>query len=83
MAKIKLNKKGFYDLRRASGVVADLESRAGRVRDACGDGFTTSSVQGKKAPYGRWRTTVAAYTYKARRENAKHNTILRALDAGR
>src|SRR5699024_4288709 len=84
--RVKWNINGFYDLRRAPGVVADLERRGRAIQDAAGgesEGYLMSSRQGAKNPQGRWRVGIAAALYPARRENTKHNTLLKALDAGR
>lgn len=85
--KIKWNTQGFYDLRREPGVVADLETRAARIADAAsssGKGrYETSSVQGKKKPQGRWRTTVITADAKAQAETARHQTLHKSIDAGR
>lgn len=85
--KIKWNVQGFYDLRREPGVVADLEARAQRIADsaeASGRGrYGTSSVQGKKKPQGRWRTTVITADAKAQAETARHQTLHKSIDAGR
>ena len=83
MAKVKMNLYGFYKLRSAPGVIADLERRAARVKAAAGGDHDTSSQQGEKKPYGRWRTTVVAWSYADKKANAQSNTLLRALDAGR
>lgn len=83
MVKIKYNSGAFYDLRRAPGVVADLESRAKRVQSAAGEMYEFGSQQGARKPQGRWRTSVAAVRYKARYDNAKNHTLERSLDAGR
>lgn len=82
-SRVRLNNKAFYEIRRSPGVVAELESRARKIQAACGEGFEMSSQQGVKRPQGRWRTTVAAISPKAKRKNAKYNTLLRALGAGR
>ena len=81
--RVRMNNKAFYELRSSPGVVADLESRTEKIRAACGEGFETSSQQGAKRPQGRWRTTVIAASAKAKRRNARHNTLIKALDAGR
>ena len=77
--RIKWNIKGFEELRRAPGVAADIDSRAARVAAAAGDGYESSPYRGS----GRHRASVMTKTPKAMVNNAKHNTLLRALDAGR
>lgn len=87
--KLKLNKKGFYNVRKAPKLVADLEKRAGRIADksnedsGLSDGYRTSSVQGKRKPQGRHRTTVITATAAAKRDNATNNRLVRNLDAGK
>lgn len=80
--RIKWNPNGLYNLRRAPGVIIDLERRSRKVADACGAGYETSSRQGAKRPQGRWRTTVVTTTWKAKRDNAKNNTLIRNLGSG-
>ena len=79
MARIKLNLKGFEQLRRSPGVKADLRRRADAIAEACGDGFVAASGEGKT----RSRAAVIAASGRARRANARDNTMLRNLDAGR
>lgn len=84
--RITHNAAGYYQLRAAPGVKADLEARGGRVkRAASSDGgkYVMSSRQGAKAPQGRWRVSIATADAKAMRKNAKHHSLLRALDSGR
>lgn len=84
--RVKHHIPGYYALRSAPGCVADLEGRGERVLDAVGGedaGYTMGSQQGAKRPQGRHRVSVAAVTAKAKRDNAKHNTLLRGLDAAR
>lgn len=77
--KIKWKISGFEELRRAPGVAADVDSRGARVAAAAGDGYESSSYEGT----GRHRNSVMTKTPKAMIDNARHNTLLRALDAGR
>lgn len=47
-------------------------------------GYVVSSRPGRRVGprgFGRWRVTVAAVTPHAKRHNAKHNTLLKALGA--
>ena len=79
MARIVWNLTGFEALRRSPGVAADLRRRADAIAEACGDGFVAESGQGRT----RARAAVIAASGRARRVNARDNTILRNLDAGR
>lgn len=56
-----------------------IESAAERIAAAAGKGFEPSVQQGKTRPHG----IVKAATFKARRDNARHNSLLKALNAGR
>lgn len=79
MAKptVKLNKDGFYALRR-DPKVRELEERiAQQIASECGDGYKTSSVQGRKDPQGRWRTTVITATRAAAKDNSQNNTLMK------
>ena len=76
--RIKWNVKAFRELRLESGVIADLEDRAERVAAAAGDGYEASAMAGKN----RGRASVVTGDYAAMRDNAKHQTLLRSLDAG-
>jgi hypothetical protein len=42
-------------------------------------GYKTSSRAGRRNPQGRWRTTVITANYAAMRDNAKNNTLTKAL----
>lgn len=55
-----------------------IESAAERIAAAAGKGFEPSVQQGKTRPHGIVKTV----TFKARRDNARHNTLLKALNAG-
>lgn len=76
--------EGYYKLRSAPGVIAELEARGSRVLAAAGGesaGYEMDSRQGRKRPQGRWRVSVAAATPAAMLDNARHNRLLRALGA--
>lgn len=84
--RVKHHVEAYYQLRREPGVVAGLEQRGGAVLNAVGGeeaGYSMGSQQGAKRPQGRHRVSVAAVTPEAKRDNAKHNTLLRGMDAAR
>lgn len=80
MPTIKFNNKAFRDLRTSAAVQADLAERAKRIADAAGEGFAVGD--GEEAR-NRARASVVAVTPQARAKNARENTLLHALDAGR
>lgn len=75
----------------APKVRATLEDWAGRIAATCNrnvydDGYKTSSRPGKPGPpgyQGRWRTTVITADAEAMDDNARHNTLVRALHSTR
>lgn len=79
MPKIQWNFDAFEQIRRSPGVAADVDSRAARIAAAAGTGFEAGSFEGKS----RHRASVITATPKARARNAKRNTLLRSIDAGR
>lgn len=83
--RIDWNVKGFYDLRRSDGVIAELESHAERICDranAMGKGtYATGSRQGMMRPQGRWRASVVTADAKAIADNAKNHTLIRAMSS--
>lgn len=81
--KIVWKQGAFYRLRSEPGVVADLERRAEAVAEAAGDGYLAGSRQGASRPQGRWRASVVTGDWDAIVDNARNQTLLKALDAGR
>ncbi len=76
----------LWDLRNEPGIVSDLEKRAGRVKrsaESSGGRYRVESRQGDKNPQGRWRVSVTTDDFKARRVNAKRQSLLGALDSAR
>lgn len=76
--KITWKMAGFKKLRKSPGVAADIASRAERIAAMAGEGYESSQVMGKT----RARASVITASYKAQLDNAKHNTLLRSLNAG-
>lgn len=77
--KIKWNIEGFKALRKSPEVMSDLIARGNKVADAAGPGFEISPVTGKN----RGRVSVRTATAEAREDNARSNSLVRAIDAGR
>ncbi len=83
--RVKISNKAMYDLRRSPGVVGFLEGKGEMVVDAAneslpeGEGYAMSSSQGRRNPYGRWAVRVYTSSNHAKRSNAIHNTLIRAL----
>lgn len=78
MAKVKivLNQAGLREYLNSAGVQALLSEQAEQVADRAGDGYEAREVaSGAK----RAHATVEAETVHAIRDNAKHNTLLKAL----
>lgn len=77
--RIKWNVKAFRELRLDPGVMDDLERRADAIADAAGPGYEASTFEGRN----RGRASVITGDWKARIDNARNQTLLRNLDAGR
>ena len=80
MPKVKLNLPSFRALRTSPEVEADLAERAARIAAAAGEGFVVADGESGR---NRARAAVVAATPGARAKNARENTLLHALDAGR
>ena len=77
--RIDFNMQGFEDLRRDPAVQADIDARAARIAGQAGEGYEAGSFQGRR----RYRGSVITAGFKAQLDNARNNTLLRSLDAGR
>jgi hypothetical protein len=80
--KVVHHQKAYYALRSEPGIVRFVEGEGKKTLEACGGesaGYAMSSTQGRRNPFGRWRVGVYTREYKAIRDNAKNNTLLRAL----
>lgn len=75
--KVKLNTAGFRALRNDPSVVNDLQSRGRRIQSAAGSGYVVEGGAGRN----RARVVVIAASPAAMRDNAKNNTLIRAMGA--
>jgi hypothetical protein len=79
--KITLSAKGFEEIRRSPAAVALLESKVDATASAAGPGYVGSVVQGVgRGTLGRAIGTVFTDDFKAIRDNAKNNTLMRVFD---
>lgn len=79
MVTVKLNNKGFRELRTSAKVQAEIQRRAERVADAAGDGFEVDNP----GTHNRARRTVIPKSAEAGARSADPTVLLRALNAGR
>lgn len=75
----KWNKNLQSSILKSAEVAADIRRRGERVGAAAGPGFVVDFRVGKN----RARASVGTTDIVSRRRNAKNNTLIRALEAGR
>ena len=77
MAKVKiiLNREGVRSLLRSEEMKAICEEHANRAMNVLGPGYSVSTMTGKN----RVNASIYAESFDAKRENAKNNTIIKAL----
>lgn len=77
MSKIKfeLNRAGVAELMKSSAMQGILTEEAGRIRSKCGDGYEQDIFIGQN----RANAMVTASSFKAKRDNLKNNTLLKAV----
>lgn len=73
--KIELNRESVRALLRSPEMMAICKNHAEAARGRLGAGYEVTTHTGKN----RVNAQIAAETHAARRENAKSNTILKAL----
>ena len=73
--KFKLNRKGVAELMKSAEMQAVLKDYATGIRNRCGDGYEQDIYVGKN----RANAMVSATTYKAKADNMRNNTILKAV----
>lgn len=74
-AKFRLNRKAVGDLLKSDQMQKVLENKATEIRNRCGDGYEQDIFIGKN----RANTMVAAKSFKAKKDNLKNNTLLKAV----
>lgn len=73
--KFKLNYAGIGQLLKSEEMQAVLKEKASGIKERCGDGYDQDVFVGKT----RANAMVYAKSYKAKRDNSKNNTILKAV----
>ena len=71
----KLNRKGIAELMKSQEMQDVLKKHATTIKDRAGDGYEQDIHVGKN----RANAMVKAETFKARKDNSKNNTVLRAV----
>lgn len=73
--KFKLNRSGVAELMRSPEMQAILQDHASAIRNRCGSGYKQDIYVGRN----RANASVIAKSAKAKRDNKKNNTILKAV----
>lgn len=83
---VKLNRRALREIMKSDPLELELFRRAEAIREACDpdghlgeDAYVAVSGKGRN----RSRASVIAASRHAQNSNAKHNTLLKAIDAGR
>lgn len=76
--KINWKMKGFEDVRRMRGVANLVEEVGHSIAVRAGPGYEASFRQGKT----RYRGIIFPRTYRAMRDNARNNSLVKALGGG-
>lgn len=73
--KIELNREGVRKMLRSGKMRIICAEHAERIARRCGEGYKSDTYTGKN----RVNAAVYADTYQAKADNARNNTILKAL----
>lgn len=73
--KFKLNRAGVSQLMKSAEMKSVLISYASNIRNRCGNGYEQDIYVGSN----RANAMVSAATAKAKRDNKKNNTLLKAV----
>lgn len=75
LIKLELNRDGVRELLRSNEIREAVSESAEKIRGRCGDGYETDTFTGRN----RVNASVYADTPKAKRDNPKNNTLLKAM----
>ncbi|KFI49745.1 hypothetical protein [Bifidobacterium biavatii] len=81
--KVRLHSSGVLDVLNSAGVRNDIERRTEAITAAANRMHNAKGYVGDVIKTDRPHGAVRATTRYAKRSNAKHNTLLKSLDAGR
>lgn len=73
--KFKLNRSGISELMKSAEMQAVLTDKASAIRSRCGRGYEQDIYVGKN----RANAMVSAASWRARKDNEKNNTLLKAV----
>lgn len=73
--KFKLNRSGVRELMKSAEMQSVLTNYASNIRNRCGNGYEQDIYVGSN----RANAMVSATTIKAKRDNNKNNTLLKAV----
>ncbi|WP_086350185.1 hypothetical protein [Candidatus Enterococcus clewellii] len=71
----ELNRGGVAELMKSEAMQKVLSDKATGIRNRCGDGYEQDVYVGQN----RANAMISAETYRAKRDNMKNNTILKAV----
>lgn len=71
----KLNRKGVAELMKSSEMQSVLKEHATTIKNRAGDGYEQDIHVGRN----RANAMVKAETFKAKKDNSKNNTLLKAV----
>ena len=81
--RVRINKSAIDEILNSPEVNADIQRRVNAVRDYANSMFSANGYKGDVMKTDRPHGAVWAGDLHSRRSNAKHNTLMRALDAGK
>lgn len=73
--KFKLNRSGVSELMKSAEMQAVLTDKASAIRNRCGRGYEQDIYVGKN----RANAMISAASWRARKDNEKNNTLLKAV----